>query len=222
MAQELVTESCAFRGAFDQPGYIGNDEAAMFVGADDPQVRMKRGERIIRDFRTRCRYGAYECRLSGVRHAEQADVRKHLELELELAADPGLAASELAGRAIRARLEVKITEAAFAALREHRARLMVREVCNELARLEVRDDRSHGKSQHNVGFPAPVAVRALAFPAIFRTMDARITIVDQRVDIAVGHGVNGAAAAAVTAIGPAARHELFTAKARKAFPAFPG
>ncbi len=51
-------------------------------------------------------------------------------------------------------------------------------------------------------------------------MDAGVTVIDQRVDIAVGDGVNAAPAAAVTAIGSSAWHEFFAAKAGDAIAAF--
>ena len=53
-------------------------------------------------------------------------------------------------------------------------------------------------------------------------MDAREAVVDQRVDVAVGNRVDAAAAAAVAAVGPAARDELLAPKRGDAVAAFAG
>jgi hypothetical protein len=52
--------------------------------------------------------------------------------------------------------------------------------------------------------------------AVLRAMDARVTIVDERVDVAVGDGPDAAAPAAVTAVRASARDVLLPAKARHA------
>ena len=70
MTQKPVAESRTFGGAFDQSRNIGDDEAAVVIGPHDPELRRERRERIIGDFRPRCRDGADQRRLSGVRHAQ--------------------------------------------------------------------------------------------------------------------------------------------------------
>src|SRR5690606_42007253 len=67
-----------------------------------------------------------------------------------------------------------------------------------------------------------VSVRAAAVCAVLGPMQARGAEVDKRVDVAVGHGKDAAAAPAVTAIGPALGDEFFAAKARHAIAAFTG
>ncbi len=64
--------------------------------------------------------------------------------------------------------------------------------------------------------PRAVLVRAAAVLAAIGAMDARVAIVDQRVDVAVGHGPDAAAASAVAAVGSAARHVFFAPKRRRA------
>ncbi|MNJ71767.1 hypothetical protein D3C77_683470 [compost metagenome] len=53
-------------------------------------------------------------------------------------------------------------------------------------------------------------------------MQARIAEIDQRIDVAVGHRIDGAAASAVAAVRAAFGDELFAAKARHAIAAFAG
>ena len=53
-------------------------------------------------------------------------------------------------------------------------------------------------------------------------MNARIAVIDQRVDVAVGDGKDAAAAAAVAAVGSAARYIFFASKRRDAVAAVAG
>ncbi len=58
--------------------------------------------------------------------------------------------------------------------------------------------------------------------AVLRAVQARIAVVDQRIDVAIGDGVDGAATAAVAAVGAAERNEFFAAKARNAIATLAG
>ena len=51
VAQELVAEPVALVRAFDQPGHVGDDEAAIAAERDDAEVRRQRGERVVGDLR---------------------------------------------------------------------------------------------------------------------------------------------------------------------------
>ena len=75
-------------------------------------------------------------------------------------------------------------------------------------RVGVGDHGADRHAQHDVLGAAAVLVGAAAVLAALRAMDARVAIVDQRVDVAVGDGIDAAAAAAVAAVGPAARDVL--------------
>ena len=105
--QEPDAEPRAFRRALDEPGNVGHHEAAMLADAHHAEIRVQRGERIIRDFRPRRRHRADERRLAGIRQPEQTHVRDHLQLELERALLARQARPELARRAIGARLEAR-------------------------------------------------------------------------------------------------------------------
>jgi hypothetical protein len=96
---------------------------------------------------------------------------------------------------------------------------------------EVGDERAgrlianHGADRHaklDVATGTPVFVGARAPAAVFRAVDARIAVIDERIDIAIGPRPDAAAAAAVAAIGSAARHVLLAPKARHAVAAAAG
>ena len=98
--QELVPEAVAAVRAFDQPGHVGDDEAAVVAQADDAQVRRQRRERVVGDLRPRRRDARDERGLARVGEADQADVGEQLQLEAEILHLARLARLHLARRAI--------------------------------------------------------------------------------------------------------------------------
>ena len=58
--------------------------------------------------------------------------------------------------------------------------------------------------------------------AVFGAVDAGEAVIHQRVDVAVGDGIDAAAASAVAAVGSAARHEFLAPEAGDAVAAFAG
>src|SRR4029079_1209951 len=163
-----------------------------------------------------CRDRAYEGGLAGVRQAEKSDICEHFELELELSTLPRLARRELPRSPIRARLEMQVAESAPASFRDQRARIVLGQIGDDTAALNVGNDRAHRNAQDDVLGRAAVAIRALTFLTVLRAVDARIAIVDQRVDVAIGEHEDAAAAAAVSTVGAAAGYELLAPEARNA------
>ena len=208
VAQELVAETCTVGRSFDEAGDVGDDEAAPVVDADDAEIRRECGERIVGDFGPRGRYRADERALAGVRHAEEAHVGQHPELEMQPPLLACFAGRRLARRPVRARLEVNVAETARAALRDAHLLQVGREIGDELAGVGVGDHRADGHAQHDVFGAAAVLVGAVTVLAVLRAMDARIAVFDQRVDVAIGDRDDAAAAPAVAAVGSAARHVL--------------
>ena len=124
MSQELVTEPRAIGRAFDEAGDIGEHEAPVLIGAHNTQVRRKRRERIIGDLGPCRGYRADERALSGVGHAEKANVGQHLEFEMQPPLLALFTGCELAWGAVRARFEVNIAETAHSAFGKERLLLV--------------------------------------------------------------------------------------------------
>jgi hypothetical protein len=221
VAQELVAEPRAFGGALDEPRDVRDHEARVAFDAHHAERRVERRERIVGHLRARARDRADEGGFAGVRQAEQPDVGQHAQLERELAALAGLAARELAWRAVGARLEMQVAEAALAALGEQRA-LAVRGEVGEQHAVLVADQRADRHAQLDIRAAAPVLVGAAPDVAVGGAMDAREAVVDQRIDVAVGHRPDAAAAPAVAARGAAARHELLAPERGAAVAALAG
>ncbi len=212
VTQELVAEPDTLGCAFDETGDIGDHEAPAFAHAHRSQVGMQRRERIVGDLRPRVGHGRDQRRFAGVGHAEQADVRKHAKFEMQPPLFALLAACELAWRAVGARLEVEVAEAAGTALGEQQTLAVAIEIGDQGARFVVIDDRAHGEAQLDVPAGGAIAVRAAAVFAICRRVPAREAIVDERVDVAVSHAPDAAAPAAIAAVRPALGNELLATK----------
>src|SRR5690349_20874412 len=82
MAEEAVADARAFSGAFDQPGNVGKHEFSALV-ANDAELRAKRREGVIADFRARVRDAVEESRLAGIGKADQASVGEELQAKPE-------------------------------------------------------------------------------------------------------------------------------------------
>ena len=152
------------------------------------------------------------------------DVGQHLQLELELARSrPASPRVNWRGARFMLDLKCRLPRPPLPPCGEQRALAVVREVGDRLRRVsESLTTVPTGTRSTMSARRLAVAVRAAAVLAVPRAMDARVAIVDQRVDVAVGDRVDAAAAAAVAAVGPAARDELLAPEARAAVPAVAG
>src|SRR5207302_979795 len=152
----------------------------------------------------------------------QPDIGQHAQFQRKAAVLARRAARELARRAVDARLEVQVAEAALAAAREQRALAVAGEIGHQRAARRVADHSAHRHAQLDVAARPAVAVGAGALAALLRAVDAREAVVDQRVDVAVGARPHAAAAAAVTAVGAASRHVLLAPERSGAVTALAG
>ena len=189
VAQELVAEAGAFGRAFDQAGNVGDHEALLGRDAHHAEVRVQRGERIVGDLRPRGRDRARSaCDLPalGMPSRPTSASTRSSSLSFALLARP--AGRELARRAVGAGLEVQVAEAAVAALaRAARAGPGRSRSAITLAGLGVADDGAHRHAQHDVLAGRAVLVRAAARSRRSSALvAARVAVVDQRVEVAVG------------------------------------
>ena len=99
MAEETVAKADALVRALDQAGNIGEHEFAP-VDLDDAELRLQRGERIVGDFRLGRADGGKECRLPGIRQADDAGIGDQLEPQPDGVLLAGLAGIGAARRAI--------------------------------------------------------------------------------------------------------------------------
>ena len=113
VAQELEAEPLALARALDEARHVGHGEAVV-AGLHDAEVRMQRGERIVGDLRSSRGERGDEARLARRGEADQRDIRDRLELERDLALEPGRAEQGEAGRLALGARERGVAEAALA------------------------------------------------------------------------------------------------------------
>src|SRR3989449_7316614 len=158
MPEKLVPQARAFGCSFDEPGDIGDHEAAIDPDTNHPEIRMQGGERVVGNFGAGSGDGANEGGLSGIGKSQQSNIGKHLQLELEPAMLAGLAGSRFSWRAVGARFEIDIAEAPFASPREQCDLLVLGEVSDRFPGLRVRDHGPRGHAQYDIIGTFPVAL----------------------------------------------------------------
>jgi len=183
---------------------------------------MQGGERVVGDLGTGRGDGANEGGFAGIGKSEQSNIGKHLQLELERAMLAGFPGRRFAGRAVGARFEIDIAEAPFASPREQCDLLVLGEVSERFSGFRDRDHGAGGHAQHDIIGAFAAALGTAAVLAVPRAVNAREAVFDEGIDVSVGHRIDAAAAAAVPAIGPSARHVLFAPEAHDAVAAIAG
>ncbi len=71
-----MAEALAAMRAFDEPGHVGDDEAAVAAQLHDAKVRRQRRERVVGNLGTRGRDACDQRGLAGVGEADEADIRE--------------------------------------------------------------------------------------------------------------------------------------------------
>ena len=221
MAEEAVAEAGALMRALDQAGNIGQHEFAA-VGIHDAELRMQRGEGIVGDLRPRRADLGEEGRLAGIGQADEAGIRDQFQPQPDPALLAGLAGIGVARRAVGRRFEMRIAEAAIAALGEHEFLAELGEVVDQRLAILVEHLRADRHLQHDRLAVGAMAVLAHAVLALLRLEVLLVAVVDQRVQPVDDLDDDVAAAAAIAAGGPAELDEFFAAERHAAVAAVAG
>ena len=159
------------------------------VDAHDAEVRVQRRERIVGDLRPRVRDRRDQRRLAGVRHAEQADVGQHLAARAcSWRCSPGSAGRLLARRAVRARLlKCMLPKPPSPPLASSTCSPWLEQLGDQLAGVGIADDRCRPACAATMSSAAaPYWSEPRPFSPLRRLVAARVAVVDQRVEVAVG------------------------------------
>src|SRR4030095_7490807 len=119
------------------------------------------------------------------------------------------AGSELSRRAIRTRLGMYIAKSALATLCDQRPFLVCREVRDVWTQFTIVGVGNHGPDRHaqdDVVGAFAVLIRAAAILAMLGAVQPRISVIDQRIDVAIGHRIDAPAMPAVAPLRSAARN----------------
>src|ERR1700752_1333757 len=101
--------------AFNQSGNVGDHERAKVSQVNHAKVRFQRRERIVSNLGLRRGNSRNKCRLTSVRKTNETNIRKQLQLELQLTLFPFAATLVITRRAIGRRREVRVPKASSAA-----------------------------------------------------------------------------------------------------------
>src|SRR6185437_4252299 len=149
----------------------------------------------------------------GIGQSQQSHVRDHFEFELEGPLLPRQAGTELARRAVGARLEALVAPATLAAAGHQQLLDVAGQIAEHLLGVGV---AHHGADRHR-----HVKVRAAAAGAVVGAAGLAVAGLEGALDAEVGEGVypgggaqeDAAAVAAVAAVRAAERHELLAPEA---------
>ena len=227
VGEEVVAEPGALARALDQAGDVGDHQLAL-LAFEHAQHRRERREGVVGDLRRGARQAREQRGLAGVRQAHEADVGEQLQLQLE----PALLAG--AGRARRSAAPgASAWRSACCPCRPRRRARPSRAGRPRAAPSGARRDPRRPRSAAAICVPGrhpdrerlavgAVAQRALAVAAAPGPV---VGLAPERLQVAqrvVAHEHDVAAAPAVAAVGPAARHVRFAAEARAAVAAGAG
>ena len=220
--EEADTQAGTVGSAFDQAGNVGDDEALPAIDADHAQVRHQGGERVVGNLRLGRGNGADEGALAGIRQAQQANVGQDFHLQLQVTLVARLARRGLAWRTVGTGLETGIAQAVPAALGDHQLLAWRDQVADHFlsGRVDHRGADRHAQDQV-VAFLAG-AVGAAAVGAALGLEMTGVTVVDQGVEVFVGHHEHRATVTAVTTVGATVLDEFFAAEAHATVTAITG
>ena len=208
MAEEAVAQSDALMRAFDQAGQIGHHEFAA-IDREHAELRMQRGEGIIRDLRLGRADGGEEGRLAGIRQADEAGIGDQLQPQPDRHFDRGLTGIGVAWRAVGRGLEMRVAEAAIAALRQQHLVAELVEIGEQGLAVFLIDLGADRHLQDQVLAVGAVAVLAHAIAAALRLVVLQIAVIDQGIEPVHRARDHVATVPAVAAIGPAELDEFF-------------
>ena len=200
--------------AFDQTRNVRQHEFTA-IDVNDPELWMKRSERIVRDLRLGGADGCQEGRLTSVRQTDEACVRDQFQPQPDPAFLALLARIGVARRAIGRGLEVRVAKTAIAAFGDHEFFAKLGEVVDKCFTIFIEHLRAHRHLEDDRLAIGPVAVLAHAVGALLGFEVLLIAIVDQRIQSIDGFDHHVTAAPAIAAA-RAAELDIFLAAKRHA------
>src|SRR5436305_832148 len=213
VAEEFQPQPGPGMGALDQPGKVRHDERRILRQLDDAQHRLQGGEGIIANLGPGGAGGRQERRLTGIGKADEAGIRDQLQLQPQPARLPRLTQLGEAWRLPGRGLEAGITPTAPSPASDHQPLIRTNQVRDRLALL-ILDERARWDLQDEVGGVFPVAPATAATPTPARGEVMLEAVILERLELPGNLEDYMAAAAAVAAVGAAARHVLLAPEAQ--------
>jgi len=212
VAEKTDTQARPQVCAINKTGEVGDDEgAAKFgavsagasVGVDDAEIRLERGEWIVRNLGTRSGNHRNQSGLARIGVTDQADVGQKFQLQAKMPLFAGKSVLMFA-RSLMPRLgKVLIAAPAASAVCDQDALARVGEISDGRA-LFVKHQRAYRNLQDHVLAGVASAVGAFAVAAPLGLEFAIVAVAQQRVVVWIGFQIDVAAVAAIAAGGTSA------------------
>src|SRR5262245_9065963 len=201
--------------AFDQAGDVRDHKRSVAGQPDDAKVRNQRREGIVGNLRPGSRDSRDHRRLARIGEAYEPDIREQLEVKPKILFFPGKTGLRFARRSIGGRGERGVAVPSQAALRDEHPLAVLGQV-RELDVPVVFGALVHGGARRHLKFNVVAVfactVRSLAVAAAPCGEGLLESVVEQRVEVAVGDQEDRAARTAVAAARSAPRDELLAAE----------
>ena len=219
--QEVVAQPGALAGALDDAGDVRHDEAGALVHIHHAQIGVQGGEVVVGDLGVGLADHAEKRTLAHVGEAHQSHVRQQLQLQHHVVALSGQTRLGEAGHLTGGGGEVLVAPAAAPALAQHEG-LVVGHVLDDLTALGVPHQCAPGHTDGQALAGLAGLAAALAVHTVGGHVFPLVAEVHQRGHVVVHHQDDGAAVAAVAAVGAACRDVLLTMERHRAVAAVAG
>ena len=222
MLEKLDAQPRPFSRALDQPRNIGHDKAAQAINTNHAKVRMQSGKWVVRHLGTRIGDSADQRGLARIGQAEQADIRQHLQLQMQLALVAFRTMGALTRGAVGRAFETGVAQAMKAAARHQYALSGLHHITDQLLGIRI---VNHGANRHGNLQILPFGAGHIAPSAILAALRVKAALeaeIRQRVQIRMPDHVHAAAITAITTIRPTHGDEFFAAKTGHAIAAVTG
>ena len=219
--QEVVPQSGTLAGALDDAGDVRHDEADALVHVDHTQIGVEGGEMVIGDLGVGLADHAEQRGLTHVGETHQSHVRQQLQLQHHIVALAGQTGLGEAGYLSGGGGEMLVAPAATATLTQHKGGV-VGHILDDLAALGVAHQRAAGDADGQALAVLAGLAAALSVHAVACHIFALVAKVHQRGHIVVHLQDDGAAVAAVAAIGAAGGDVLLPMERHRAVAAVAG
>jgi len=219
--QEIVAQTRALAGALDDAGDVRHDEADALVHIHHPQIGIQGGEVVVGDLGVRLADHAQKRALAHVGEAHQPHVRQQLQLQHHVVALTGQPRLGEPGHLPCGGGEMLVAPAAAPALAQHEGRV-VGHILDDLAALRVPHQRPTGHPDGQALAVLTGLAPALTVHTVPRHILALVAEVHQRGHIVVHLQNDGAAVAAVAAVGASGGNILLPVERHRTVAAVPG
>ena len=211
VAQEVVAQAGAFAGALDDAGDVRHDEADTLVHVHHAQIGVEGGEVVVGDLGVGLAHHAQKRGFAHVGEAHQPHVGQQLQLQHHVVGLAGQARLGKAGHLAGGGGEMLVAPAAAAAPAQDEG-LIVGHILNDLVGLGVTHQRAPGYPDGQALAVLAGLAAALAVHTVGGHVFALVAEVHQGGHIVVHLQDDGAAVAAVAAVGTACRYVFLTVK----------